>query len=69
MEGLSSWRSKLRNIVNTVTLSLIGAFIAGSAFAGELPPQSTIPVPEPGMIGLFAAGAVAVVLLKCRNRK
>ncbi|NQU70621.1 MAG: PEP-CTERM sorting domain-containing protein [Rhodospirillales bacterium] len=54
----------MRSIVNTVTLSLIGAFIAGPAFAGSL-----VVLPEPGMIGLFAAGAVAVILLKNRNRK
>ena len=54
----------MRNIVNTVTLSLIGALVAGPALA-SVPVQ----VPEPGIIGLFAAGAVAIVLLKNRNRK
>jgi|SaaInlStandDraft_2_1057019.scaffolds.fasta_scaffold752113_1 hypothetical protein len=59
----------MRSFVNTVSLSLVGAFIAGSAFAGEVITLPPTKVPEPGMIGLFAAGAVAVVLLKCRNRK
>lgn len=59
----------MRSFVNTVTLSLVGALIAGSAFAGSPPGTPSTQVPEPGMIGLFAAGAVAVVLLKCRNRK
>ena len=61
------WSSKMRSIVNAVTLSLVGALIAGPALASV--PSNGIVLPEPGMIGLFAAGAVAVILLKNRNRK
>lgn len=58
----------MRKIINTISLSLVGVVMTASAFAGIIE-TPRIPVPEPGMIGLFAAGAVAVILLKCRNRK
>jgi hypothetical protein len=54
----------MRKIANTISLTLVSAVMAGPAFAG-LP--TNIRVPEPGMIGLFAAGAVAVILLKIRK--
>lgn len=53
----------MRSIINTVTLSVVGALVAAPAWAGI----QLVRVPEPGMIGLFAAGAVAVILLKCRK--
>ena len=56
----------MRKLAQISALSIFGALIAGPALA--VVPNDT-QIPEPGMIGLFAAGAVVVILIKNRNRK
>lgn len=50
------------------TLGLAACGIAASSFAGVfLPPPTALP--EPGVLGLLAAGVVAVVVARIRGRK
>lgn len=48
-----------------IAISLCAMLNAGSALAVATVPTQ---VPEPGLLGLFAAGVVAVILLKHGNR-
>lgn len=60
---------KLLPGAKAVSLALSTVLIAGPALASGVPPVPGVKLPEPGMLGLFAAGVVAAILLKHRNRK
>ncbi len=49
-------------------LTLAAGAIAASAFAGVVIPPPTA-LPEPGVLGLLAAGVVAVIVVRLRGRK
>lgn len=49
-------------------LALIAASFAGVASAGDFAPDF-VAVPEPGTLGLLAAGVAAVVVTRLRGRK
>ncbi len=63
--------SKIGLGAKVVSLAFTAMLIAGPALAGTpvVDTSNGIKLPEPGMLGLFAAGVVAVILLKHRNRK
>ena len=52
-------------VLGIVTLAACG--FAASAFAGEDFPVAALP--EPGMLGLLAAGIAVVVAVRLRGRK
>ena len=55
----------MSKLLSTVTLALGSTLVATSALAGT----NTIDLPEPGMLGLFAGGAVAAILFARSRRK
>lgn len=55
----------MSRLIYTISIATGGALIAGPALAS----LDGVPVPEPGMIGLFAAGVVGLIWFKHRNRK
>jgi len=48
--------------MNRLTLFVLASLGSASAIAGTAPAPT--PVSEPGILGLFAAGAVALLVLK-----
>lgn len=53
----------MRSILGTACLGLLILSVAGAAFA------DAAPVPEPGVLELFAIGAVAAIAAKLARRR